>query len=290
MDGLAEIRGERRRRGTFRRFLCQRLGDLIPCNLLPRRLRILGHVAILWLDPQLLPYKELIGQAVMEFDPRIRSVLRRTSAIGGPFRQPSMELIAGSSDTETSFKENGCIFNLDPSRVMFCLGNKAERMRMSRLGGGEMVVDMFAGIGQFSIPMAVHARPRIIHSIEWNPEAFHYLQINIQMNRVDDIVKPHFGDAANLAPRIADGQADRVVMGLIQGTTRYLEQGISCLRPRGILHFHEVAPRPDAISLVDGMVKRAAREAGRQAITLGTRIIKSYNSRMVHVVVDTRIN
>ena len=262
----------------------------MPCDLLPRRLRILGHVAILWLDSHLLPYKEMIGQAVMEFDLKIRSVLRRASAIGGPFRQPAMELIAGSNETETFFKENGCIFHLDPTKVMFCLGNKAERMRMSRLGEGEVVVDMFAGIGQFTIPMAVHARPRVIHSIEWNPEAFHYLQINIQRNRVDGIVRPHLGDAAILAPRIAGGQADRVVMGLIQGTTRYLEQGISCLRPGGVLHFHEVGPRPDAAAIVEASVMRAAKELGRQALILGSHVIKSYNPRMVHVVVDARIN
>ncbi|MFX1564164.1 MAG: class I SAM-dependent methyltransferase family protein, partial [Promethearchaeota archaeon] len=213
------------KRETFHQFLCHQLENRIPPNLLPRRLRVLGHTAILWLNPQALPFKEMIGQTVLKFDTKIRSVLLRTAAISGPFRQPAMELIAGSSDTETSFRENRCTFYLDPMKVMFSLGNKAERIRISKLGRNEFVVDMFAGIGQFSIPMAVHARPRVLHAIEWNPDAFHYLQQNIQENRVSDIVKAHFGDTGVLAPQVANGQADRVLMGLIQGTTQYLNQG-----------------------------------------------------------------
>ncbi|MFX1474949.1 MAG: class I SAM-dependent methyltransferase family protein, partial [Promethearchaeota archaeon] len=171
-------------RRTFHQFLKEQLGYKIPAPLIPRRLRIYGHVAVLWLKPQVLHHKEAIGLKVLEYDSRILSVLRRVDAISGPFRKPSLELIAGSSETETTLSENGCTFHIDPMKVMFSLGNKAERERMSLVGTGELVVDMFAGIGQFTIPMAVHASPRAIHAIEWNPEAFHYLERNISENQV----------------------------------------------------------------------------------------------------------
>ncbi|MHA2314565.1 MAG: hypothetical protein ACXACF_04675 [Candidatus Hermodarchaeia archaeon] len=79
---------------TFSQFLQKRLGAKIPPELLPRRLRILGHVAILWLNPKTVEHKSLIGQTVLEYDSKIQSVLRRTSAISGPYRQPAVELIA----------------------------------------------------------------------------------------------------------------------------------------------------------------------------------------------------
>jgi tRNA wybutosine-synthesizing protein 2 len=159
-----------RSRLSFHQFLQKELGDQINPELLPRRLRRLGHVAVLWLHPSVAEYKRQVGKAVLKYDSRIRSVLRRTAAISGPYRQPAVELIAGSNQTETKFKENRVIFHLNPMKVMFSIGNKAERIRMSQLGTGECVVDMFAGIGQFSLPMAVHAKPRRIHAIEWNPD------------------------------------------------------------------------------------------------------------------------
>jgi tRNA wybutosine-synthesizing protein 2 len=277
-------------RKTFHQFLQTELGDQIPRELLPRRIRILGHVAILWLNPQIVNYKELIGQITLKYSPKILTVLRRTEAIAGPYRQPAVELIAGSSKTETVFRENKVVFHIDPMKVMFSVGNKAERLHMSKLGMGEVVVDMFAGIGQFSLPMAVHARPKIVHAIEWNPDAFHYLNMNIQANKVSKILKPHFGDTRLIAPTISIGQADRVIMGLIQGTKAYLEQGIGCVRSGGMMHIHEIGPKEDMATELLQEVVRTASSMKRHAELINTRAIKTYNPMYVHFVLDVMIN
>ena len=277
-------------RNSFHQFLCQKLGDSVAHDLLPRRLRILGHVAVLWLEPEAIPAKARIGQVVLEFDSKIRSVLRRTAPISGPFRQPAVELIAGDAHTETAFRENRCTFHLDPMKVMFSIGNKAERARMSQLGAGELVIDMFAGIGQFSIPMAVHAHPRLVHAIEWNPDAFHYLQQNIEANRVTHLVTPHLGDTGVLAPQIAQGNADRVLMGLIQGTTRYFKQALACLHTGGILHVHEIGPRHDAAGRTVELLERAAQDERRQVTLLATRTVKTFSPGWNHFVIDARID
>jgi tRNA wybutosine-synthesizing protein 2 len=279
-----------RRRPTFHQFLTTQLGAQIPSELLPRRLRLLGHVAILWLHPQTVQYKELIGQMVLHYSPKIRSVLRRTAAISGPFRQPAIELIAGSPKTETVFKENKVIFHLDPMKVMFSLGNKNERLRMSQVGSGEMVIDMFTGIGQFCLPIAVHANPNIVHAIEWNPDAFEYLKQNIVANKTSKTVKPHFGDTAILAPKISQGRADRVIMGLIQGTAKYFKQGISCLRPGGIMHIHEVGPKDNIPTSILPSLENIASILKREITLLETRTIKTYNPRLTHFVIDVQVN
>ena len=277
-------------RTSFYHFLKTQLGDQIPPRLLPRRLRILGHVAILWLNPQIEQYKELIGETTLGYSTKIRSVLRRTAAITGPYRKPAVELIAGSPETETVFRENKVIFHLDPVKVMFSVGNKAERLRMSKLGTDEFVVDMFAGIGQLSLPMAVHAKPKVIHAIEWNPDAFHFLQQNIQSNNVSHLFQPHFGDTHQLAPRISKGQADRVIMGLIQGTDQYLEQGILCLRPGGMMHIHEIGPKEDMATQLFSQLHKIALTMNRQADLVSTRMIKTYNPRYNHFVLDIQLN
>lgn len=225
----------------------------------------------------------------MKYDTKIKSVLRRTDAITGPFRQPAVELIAGSPKTETVFRENRVVFYIDPMKVMFSVGNKAERLRMSQLGSGEYVVDMFAGIGQLSLPMAVHARPNIIHAIEWNPDAFNYLEQNIRANRVSSIVFPHFGDTGEITPAICKGQANRVIMGLIQGTENYLKQGIECLQAGGTMHVHEIGPKKASGRELLLKMQQLASSMNRNVELLETRTIKSYSPRYDHFVLDIRV-
>jgi len=278
-----------RRRLPFNQFLRKELKGQINPELLPRRLRRLGHVAILWIHPDIVQFSKQIGEVVLQYDSRIQSVLRRVAAISGPYRQPAVELIAGSENTDTHFKENGVIFHLNPMKVMFSVGNKAERARMSRLGANECVVDMFAGVGQLSLPMAVHARPRIIHAIEWNPDAFHYLSLNIEANKVADIVKPHFGDSGQLAPKIARKKANRVLMGLIQGTTQYIRQGLSCVSPGGILHVHELSSKEQEEAEVVSVLRDTAQSMNLEIELVQVHAIKTYNPRLIHFVFDVLV-
>ena len=55
-------------------------------------------------------------------------------------------------------RENGILYCLDVTRCMFSSGNGTEKARMGRLACcGEIVVDLFAGIGYCSLPLLVHA-------------------------------------------------------------------------------------------------------------------------------------
>jgi tRNA wybutosine-synthesizing protein 2 len=195
-------------------------------------------------------------------------------------------VIAGAGGTQTLHRENGVLFSLDASQVMFSAGNLKERMRMSLLGAGEYVVDMFAGIGYFSIPMAVHSRPDRVLAIELNPVAFDYLRQNIKLNRVQEIVEPVQGDCAKVTPK---GEADRVVMGMVQVTDRYLQRGIVALRPGGILHYHQTVPSEKFPAAAVKDVVEAASVLGRRAQILRCTRVKKYSPGMVHAVVDARI-
>ena len=264
------------------------LQDVIPdehLSLLPRGWFILGKVIVVKIHSALRPYEKNIGQALLDFYPRCNTVLS-DDGIAGTFREPVRRIIAGC-DTKTVHKENGVIFHLDASQVMFSPGNLKERMRMSRMGRDEYVVDMFAGIGYFTIPMAVHSRPQKILAIELNPNAYHYLCKNISQNHVQDIVEPVLGDCARATPKNA---ADRVLMGMVQITDRYLEYGISALKPGGILHYHQTIPSwryPDAAI---GDVSDAALKLGRRAEILKCIRVKKYSPGVEHIVVDAKID
>jgi tRNA wybutosine-synthesizing protein 2 len=262
-------------------------GSLTAAELyqIPSGWHVLGDIIIVSIPVELESKKILIAEALLSMYPKCRSVVR-DFGIEGQFRQPKRELLLGSG-TETIHKEHGCFFKQDVTKVMYSKGNLEERKRMSRLGRGEIVVDMFAGIGYFSIPMAVHARPEKIISIEINPESFAYLKENIRLNHVEEIITPVLEDCSQAAP---EGKADRVIMGYVGTTHHYLEPAIKALKKSGgVLHYHETVPENLARTRPEERIKKAAEPLGKKVEILATRRIKKYSPGVLHVVVDARI-
>jgi tRNA wybutosine-synthesizing protein 2 len=252
-------------------------------NLLPSGWQILGDIIIISLREEMEVWKKEIGTALLSMYPGCRAVLLDRGIIG-QMRRPVREIIAGNIQ-EAMHRENGCQFKLDAMKLMYSQGNLFERQRMSRLGKGEIVIDMFAGIGYFSIPMAVHSKPRKIYAIEINPEAFYYLKENITCNKVEDIVKPLAGDCTSVTPA---GIANRVIMGYLDAY-RYLEHGIRALLSGGILHFHEAVPEAVKRRPAERIIE-IADKLGRKSEILNMRRIKKFSPGVWHVVVDAKVD
>jgi len=251
-------------------------------RLLPKGWQIIGDIIIVSLREELEKRKNEIGRALLSLYPCCRTVLL-DRGISGKTRQPSREIIAGEG-TETILKENGCLFKIDAMQLMYSQGNLTEKKRMSRLGNGEVVVDMFAGIGYFSIPMAVHSRPEKIFAIEINPVAFDYLKENIILNDVEGIIEPVAGDCALVTPRSV---AERVIIGYLDAH-EYLEHGIRALMPGGIIHYHEAVPEAIERRPLERLVEAAGR-MGKEVEILDVHRIKKYSPGVWHVVMDAKI-
>ena len=203
-------------------------------------------------------------------------------------RRPMLKHLAGERVAEVTHREYGYMLRLNLERLMLSLGNSLERLRMAGLtGGGETVVDMFAGVGQFSIPVAVLATPRKIFSVEINPEAYRYLVLNTRLNRVEDIVEPILGDCREVVEERLQGVADRVIMGYLMGTMEALPQALKALRRDvgGVIHFHELVRRGGEEGFVEGLLGRVESE-GYEARLLRWRKVKSYSRTRNHIVVD----
>jgi tRNA wybutosine-synthesizing protein 2 len=204
--------------------------------------------------------------------------------IKGLQREPEVEVLWGEG-TETVHKENNCLFKLDVARIMWSKGNTTERIRMARIvDDGEIVVDLFAGIGYFSIPMAVHNHPQKIYAVEINPVAYHYLKDNVKLNQVEHVVETILGNCREVTPR---NMADRVLMGYIGNTHEYLDLAIEVLREGGIIHYHESVPEKLKFTRPIQRIKDAAD--GFDVEVVNQRVIKKYSPGVNHVVVDARI-
>jgi len=254
-------------------------------ELLPAGFNRVGHIAIISLPPQLLPKQGEVTRALLGLK-GVRTVTLREGVISERYRRPKLKVIAGDPSTETVHRENGCLFKLDVAQVMFSLGNVYERARLPKLvQPSEVVADLFAGVGQFSVPIAKHARPSRIYAVELNPVAYGYLRENIRLNRVGHVVKPLLGDCSTVAPR---GVADRVMMGILHVTHRYLPLALEVLKPSGgVIHYHESVPSELRFERPIRRMFDAA--AGREVEILGKRVVKRYAPGVDHVVIDVRV-
>jgi tRNA (guanine37-N1)-methyltransferase len=76
------------------------LREILPKEIkdVPSSFESVGHVAHLNLNQELLPYKNTIGQILIDKNPAIKTVVNKEGMIESTFREFKMELIAGIDD------------------------------------------------------------------------------------------------------------------------------------------------------------------------------------------------
>jgi tRNA wybutosine-synthesizing protein 2 len=250
----------------------------------PSSWAVIGSVVLV--DVGDAPRPEEVGEALLQVHGEADTVLSRGS-ITGENREPTVEVIAGTGDTETVHREHGTAYALDLAEVMFSPGNQAERALMGEVvDADERVLDMFAGIGYFTLPMARAGAD--VTAVERNPDSFRYLIENVQLNEVGDRVHPYRADCRDVAPELADDPVDRIVMGYYEAH-EYLDAALPALAPGGVLHVHEATPNDLVFDRPIERIEAAAAEAGRAVEIVDTRRVKGYSEGVAHVVVDARI-
>lgn len=264
----------------FRRQLAERLRtlpfELVP--LLPAGFQRVGTLVLLRLDPQLAAYEREIGLAIRELLSATGVFVRE--GVIGELRTPAVRRIAGYEDV-TVHKENGCLFKIDVTKVLFAKGNAAERGRIIA-DPGEQVVDMFAGIGYFSLGIAKRTPSCRVTAIEKNPDAAALLRENVELNGLDNVTVIE-GDC-----REVQAAGDRVVMGYFPGTEAYLPAAFGFLHRTGTIHYHNRYAQQDLWRKPLGELQATGVACGFQIEVLDKRVVKSLSPSKVHVVVDAR--
>ena len=254
---------------------------------LPQKWELLGDVVILKLPKKLKRFWREIAEVYAKVL-HAKAILRRVDKIRGIYREPGVELILGDS-TETIHYENKVKFKFDASKIMFSSGNIDERIRIATLAKkNDIVADMFAGIGYFCLPIAIHSKPKKVIACELNPTAFQYLCENIRLNHVEDIVQPILGDNRE---RIPAQCADRIVMGYIKSDESHIAAAFRILKPTGgIIHFHDVGFKKDAIrnafSKIQNSLANWGFDSQFELLKKNYYMIKSYGPKLVHLVLD----
>ena len=252
---------------------------------LPHSYFIVGDILTLKLDKGLHKHKGKIGTAILKTVPSARSVAL-IDEIKGRKREPSVEIIAGSKKTETIHKEHGCSFALDVSKIMWSKGNKGEKLRLLKLATPrEVVLDMFAGIGYFSIPLAKHKKAEV-HAIDINPTALKFLKRNIFLNGIADRVKIYKGDSKEIVAKL-NVAPDRILMGYFPAYD-FFESALKISKKGTVIHFHDKATENDVPERLDKLKEIAAKN-GKFLDVLDIQQVKSYAPHVWHYVYDLEV-
>lgn len=257
-------------------------------SLLPSSYQKIGNIVILNLKKELWSYDTPIGKIILEKIPSTKSVFRRTGFIKTEFRNPQIKLISGVNNTVTFHKEHGIVYKLDVKEIMFSKGNLNERKRIvSEIKKGEIIIDMFAGIGYFCLGLAKFSEAEKIYAVEINSKSYEYLIENIKLNKVQNKIVPILGNAAIEVPKLGK-IADRVIMGLLPSCKEYLKDAIKAVKENGIIHYHGIAKKGEDKKLFDD-VKNAAEKERRKIKLIKKTKVKSYAPKVYHLVLDCQI-
>lgn len=250
---------------------------------LPQKWERLGSVVIVKIPEELEDLRFKIAASYAKIL-GVECVVREQSHISGIQRIPDVEILYGSN-TETIHFENGIYYKLDVSKLMFSSGNIDEKLRMSSLDcTDETIIDMFAGIGYFTLPLAVHTNAHKIIACEINPVSYSYLKENIELNNVQNIVCPVLGDNNTL-----EGQriADRIIMGYVHTTHQHLKKAFELIKNGGIIHYHNTYPLEIFPEAALENIKNAAGDR-KYSVSL-IREVKSYSPGVSHMVMDITV-
>jgi tRNA (guanine37-N1)-methyltransferase len=253
---------------------------------------VIGDIIIMKIPDSLLYKKHAIGKRLLENIKSAKSVFLQTSSVQGDFRLRKLELIAGADRTVTEYREHGCLFKVDVSEVYFSPRLSTERRRIAEMvNEGEIITNMFAGVGTFSILIAKMNPSSQVFSIDSNPKANILCLINAKLNRVQDRVFPFCGDAKYIAGNILSGLSHRVLMPLPEKAKHFVDSAVACVGTnRGFVHyFAHVSANDKKDAVNEGKLDSAEAFKRYNHIVSTTRVVREVGPRLYQIVSDVLV-
>jgi len=274
-------------------------------NIIPRSYDIIGDIAIIELNKFEPTYNEKnrflkkeIAKAIMEVNKNVNSVFEKKGEISGKYRLRKLNLLYGDKNSETIYKENKCYFKLDVKNTFFSPRLVYERRRIasSNIKENETIIDLFAGVGPFSIQIAKKHNVEI-YSFDINPDAYYYLKKNIKLNNLRGKIHAYNLDVKTLLNPVNDlskrleHNADRIIMNLPEKSLHFLNIACFLMKKRGgILHYYQFSEKPNPIQKAIEIISyNLAKRNWKIEKYLKSKIVKAYSPKSDLIVLDLAI-
>jgi tRNA (guanine37-N1)-methyltransferase len=255
---------------------------------------IIGDTAIIRIPKSLENERFLIAEALHSRLPYVKTVLRQVGAVAGVFRTRKLEWLWGEKKTTVSHKEHGCLFEVDLATTYFSPRLIHERARIAALCSGsknyENILNMFSGVGCFSILIAKQRGKRHVYSVDLNPDAITCQLKNIRLNHVKNSVAVVFGGAKQVAESLFRGSMHRVLMPLPEKAYACLDSALTAVTSNGgTIHYYDFTHARGNEDPVEKITRKVALKLSAQArpfaIDCG-RIVRTTGPNWYQVVLD----
>ncbi|MEN3017204.1 MAG: class I SAM-dependent methyltransferase family protein [Candidatus Methanosuratincola petrocarbonis] len=250
---------------------------------------IIGRIAVIKIPREWQAIRHQVGERILA-KLGVDSVYMQTAPSRQGDRVRGLDWLAGKRSTETVYSEHGCKFFVDIGKVYFSPRLSNERRRVADLvAHGETVVNMFAGVGTFSIIIAKSKGAKVF-SIDNNPNAFELMIENVSQNRLNGKVIPILADAREAAAEL-ERSADRVLMPLPELAEAYLGEAVRMLRGKGWIHVYTHERGNNKTEAVDRAKTKILESAEMSAemIRCEGKVVRSIGRRSYQVVLDMQV-
>ena len=248
-----------------------------------------GDIIIIRIPDSLLSKKEIIGKTLLEQVKTAKSVFYQASSVEGDFRTRDLEILAGENKTETEYKEFGCRFIVDVEKAFFSPRLSTERDRIADLvQEGETVINMFGGVGMFSI-IAAKRKKCTVYNIDINPIAAKLCEKNIELNKLAGKVISIHGDASKIVEEKLKDKGDRVLMLLPERSDEFLDSAILAAKNNGIIHYYSHIHADEKSKAAKLSEKHYSEITPVKSNILDSKIVRAVGPRYYQTVVDVRI-
>jgi len=252
---------------------------------------IIGDIAIIKPIPRLQANPTESARKILAANKHVRTVLRQTAPVSGEHRTRDLEWILGEKKTETVHREHGCQVKVDVAKAYFSPRLLHERIRVARkVVPHETVINMFAGVGCFSIIIAKHSQALKVFSIDISPEATRYAFENVCLNKVAGRVSTILGDSKTIIELHLRARADRVLMPLPARAIEYMDAAIEALKPKlGNIHVYDFVHARNGESPLQKTLDRIASRLSQfelNVVQSGARIVRTIGPNWYQTVVD----
>lgn len=247
---------------------------------------IVGDIAVIDLPEGMEKYDKDVADAILKVHKNVKVVAKKAGSVEGEFRIRPLKIVAGENRTETIYREHGCAMKLDLARVYFSVRLSAERKRIAeQVAPKEKILALFAGVGPFPLVIAKKHPDVEIVAVELNPVAVKYMQENIKLNKINNIVVEE-GDAREIVLKKYKNYADRIIMPLPKSADKFLDVAFFAAKKNCIVHIYGFAPEENPFADLERKIKE---ESNRKVKILNRKIVRPYAPRVVQVVIDFEI-
>ena len=250
----------------------------------------IGDIIIVRIPDSLISKKEIIGKTLLQEVSTAKSIFYQSSPVEGDFRTRKLEIIAGENKTQTEYKENGCRFIVDVEKAFFSPRLSTERERIAGLiKDGEIVVNMFGGVGMFSL-LAAKDTVCTVYNIDINPIAAQLCKENARINKLKGEVISLNGDATEIINEKLLDKADRVLMLLPERSDEFLDSALLALKKEGIIHYYShmhAEKKQDSPKLSEEHFMDVIKT---NAKILASKNVRPVGPRFYQTVVDVKIS